>query len=387
MEVVEDIVIVGAGIAGLATAVALHRMGYKGLVLESSPSLRVTGFAFLTWTNAWKALDAIGIGDSLRAQHDKLITGEHELRCTRRRELLEALAGELPSNSIRFSSKIVSIEESGYLKRLHFADGSTLKTKVLIGCDGVNSVVAKWLGLSKPVSTGRYAVRGLASFKERHGFESKFFQLFGEGTRSGFVPCDERTVYWFFTWTPSPQEKEIEENPAKTKEFVLSKLGHAPENIKNVVENTELDGMTWAPLRFRPPWELLWGNISKDNVCVAGDAFHPMTPDIAQGACSALEDAVVLARCLAEAFSHKSSGKGEKEEEEFFMRIKIALKKFANERKWRGFELISTAYMIGSIQQSNGKIMTWLRDKMLAPFLAGLLLKRADFDCGKLSIS
>ncbi|KAJ0010074.1 hypothetical protein Pint_33730 [Pistacia integerrima] len=68
-EVVEDIVIVGAGIAGLTTSLGLHRLGIRSLVLESSKSLRVLGCALLLWTNAWKALDAVGIADSLRQQH------------------------------------------------------------------------------------------------------------------------------------------------------------------------------------------------------------------------------------------------------------------------------------------------------------------------------
>ncbi|CAI0468818.1 unnamed protein product [Linum tenue] len=62
----EKVVIVGAGIAGLATSLALHRLGIKSLVLESAASLRITGFALGTWTNAWRALDALGLGDGLR---------------------------------------------------------------------------------------------------------------------------------------------------------------------------------------------------------------------------------------------------------------------------------------------------------------------------------
>ncbi|KAF3434763.1 hypothetical protein FNV43_RR21848 [Rhamnella rubrinervis] len=69
---VQDVVIVGAGIASLTTPLGLHRLGIRSLVLESSESLRVTGFGLSTWTNAWKALDAVGIGDSLRQQHQRL---------------------------------------------------------------------------------------------------------------------------------------------------------------------------------------------------------------------------------------------------------------------------------------------------------------------------
>ncbi|KAI9096001.1 hypothetical protein K1719_026148 [Acacia pycnantha] len=69
---VEDVVIVGAGIAGLATSLGLHRLGVRSLVLESSNTLRAAGFALTIWTNAWKALDALGIGDILRQQHLQL---------------------------------------------------------------------------------------------------------------------------------------------------------------------------------------------------------------------------------------------------------------------------------------------------------------------------
>ncbi|XP_044481546.1 monooxygenase 2-like, partial [Mangifera indica] len=123
LEVVEDIVIVGAGIAGLTTSLGLHRLGIKSLVLESSESLRAAGFAFLTWTNAWKALDAVGIADLLRQQHqliDRIAIastipgeppsekplktkgkyGEHEIRCVKRKLLMEALERELQSGTI-----------------------------------------------------------------------------------------------------------------------------------------------------------------------------------------------------------------------------------------------------------------------------------------------
>ncbi|KAK4259855.1 hypothetical protein QN277_006145 [Acacia crassicarpa] len=69
---VEDIVIVGAGIAGLATSLGLHSLGIRSLVLESSNDLRVTGFALTIWTNGWKALDTLGIGNILQQEHIQL---------------------------------------------------------------------------------------------------------------------------------------------------------------------------------------------------------------------------------------------------------------------------------------------------------------------------
>jgi 2-polyprenyl-6-methoxyphenol hydroxylase-like FAD-dependent oxidoreductase len=111
---------------------------------------------------------------------------------------------ELPRGTIRYNSKIVSIDEDGAAKIIHLADSSILRAKVLIGCDGVNSMVAKWLGLAKPSYSGRLATRGLAHYPDGgHGFEPRFLQFIGEGFRFGSVPCDETDVYWFYTWCPS----------------------------------------------------------------------------------------------------------------------------------------------------------------------------------------
>jgi 2-polyprenyl-6-methoxyphenol hydroxylase-like FAD-dependent oxidoreductase len=81
--------------------------------------------------------------------------------------------------------------------------------KVLIGCDGVNSVVAKWLGFNKPAFTWRSGIRGGVDLKRNHGFGNKFMQFLGKGARAGFIPCDDDTVYWFFIWTASSSQGAI----------------------------------------------------------------------------------------------------------------------------------------------------------------------------------
>lgn len=398
--------IVGAGIAGLATSLSLHRLGIRSLVLESADCLRTTGFALGIWPNGWRALDAIGVGHILRQKHTKITrivtasvdsgvrTSERpltalvssqvdlEVRCLIRNEVLETLESELPRGVIRYSSKVVHIESNDRFVSVHLADGTVLKTKVLIGGDGVNSVVSKFLGFSAPSSTARWAVRGIVHFEDGHGFEPHIMQFFGKGVRFGVVPCDDHAVYWGLTFSPSSQERELVEDPAKLKELVMSKLGKAPDKIKQIFEKSEVENMVCAPLRFRRPWELLWGNISKGNICVVGDALHPMTPDLGQGGCSALEESVVLARLLSGAFKG-----GDEEEEEESRRIRKAMEEFGRERRWRSFDLIASAYFVGLMQQSDGVVMRFLRDKLLAKFLAGVMLKKASFDCGKLSVS
>ncbi|CAL9085739.1 unnamed protein product [Musa textilis] len=406
MEAVEGIVIVGAGLAGLAAAVGLHRLGLRCVVLESSDTLRAAGFALSTWANAWRALDALGVGDTLRKQHVRLEAlvsfsassgsftstlafkeskkrGDDEVRCVRRNLLVEALAKELPQGTIRYSSKVVSMEDAGGFKLLHLADGSTLKAKVLIGCDGINSTVAKWLGLKEPTFSGRCAARGFAVFEEGHGFKPEFAQYFGRGCRAGLLPCDDNSMYWFFTWAAGANDEEWNKDAVKVKEFVLSKLKSekVPQEVLQVIERSELNSVASAHLRYRSPFNLLWGDISRGNVCVTGDAFHPMTPDLGQGGCSALEDGVVLAKCLGEALIGGREGGGEGDEGS---RVEAALKKYGDARRWRGFELVATGYVVGIIQQGGSWAGRLLRDQVLPGALTKKYMSMADFDCGKL---
>ncbi|KAL3722730.1 hypothetical protein ACJRO7_035010 [Eucalyptus globulus] len=323
----EDVVIVGAGIAALATALGLHRPGIKSLVLESSGGLITTGIAFTTWTCTWRALDGVRIGKPsfwrlwcrlmTSSTVSKLSKAErksdatrtqrvHEIRCLQRRTLLETLEKKLPSGTIKYSSKVV-----------------------LIGCDGLNSAVAKWLGFKRPAFVGRSAIRGSAYYEHGQRFKPKIFQYIPEGVRFGVIACNDKSIYWFFTFSSSSNNEEMEESPAKIKQFVVGKLGKIPDNLRAVIGRTETDNM-----------------ILKSNVCVAGDAFHPMTLDIGQGGCAALEDSIVLASFLGE----------------------MGLQSYAKQRRWRAFELISKAYMVGYIQQSNGRP-----------------LKMASYNCGKLS--
>ncbi|TMW86425.1 hypothetical protein EJD97_021398 [Solanum chilense] len=407
METEENIVIVGAGIAGLATSLALHRLGLRSIVLESADSLRATGFALALWTNAWRALDALDIGDSLR-QRSLSITGfkgfsaesgapmtevsfvgnnsvEYESRCVRRKDLLETLANELPQGAIRYSSKVDSVEESGPLKLVHLADGCTIRTKALIGCDGVNSVVANWLGLQKPVYSGRSAIRGFVEYPEKHGYQPKFHAYFGGGVRFGFLPSDEKSLYWFCTFTPSVVhfDGNTEQDPMKLKQFVLNKASNVSKELSTVIHRTTLDSISIAQLKLRVPWNVLFGNILKNNVCVVGDALHPMTPDLGQGGCSALEDSVVIAKCLAEALIKPIT----EQEDDESMRIRKGLEKYAKERRWRSFTFISAAYLSGFIQESDNKIISFLRQHFLAGVTISVTLKIANFDCGKLAVS
>ncbi|OIT30365.1 hypothetical protein A4A49_55058 [Nicotiana attenuata] len=126
------------------------------------------------------------------------------------------------------------------------------------------------------------------------------------------------------------------------KQFVLRMASNLSKEAYNILQRTSLDSLYCAKLKLRSPLNILMrDNIVKRNTCLVGDALHPMTPDIGQGGCSASEDSVVLARCIAETFSIKlPTGMLEKLEDEFYNRIKVGLEKYAKERRWRIFNLI-----------------------------------------------
>lgn len=400
-EQCEGILIVGGGIAGLATAVALQRVGLKSLVLERADSLRTTGTALPLMTNAWRALDVLGVADSLRLKHPQIqgaqVTsfpsgftkqlsytgsgklGNHEVRCVKRRLLLETLAKELAPGTIRFNAKVVSIQQStnSSLTTVNLEEGAVIRAKVLIGCDGAHSIVARSLGLQAPSLSGRSGIRGLATYPEGHKFGLKMLRFMGEHLGAGVVPCNEKDVFWFIAGTSLPCD--IGRDPKGILEKALEILGDCPEDVLDVVNKTQMDTLTLTPLILRWPWAVLFGKLCKGNVCVAGDAMHPMTPDLGQGGCSSLEDAVVLGRCLGEAMAIMNGPEEEKIIEE-------ALKKYVEQRRWRAFWLISGAYVTGLLQQGSGGFITrFLRDKVLSSRLSQSFLNYADFDCGTLS--
>lgn len=173
----------------------------------------------------------------------------------------------------------------------------------------------------------------------------------------------------------------------KMKQFVLSNISNAPKHVSDVVERTGLDSVSCVPLKIRLPWKVLFANIVKDNVCVLGDALHPMTPDLGQGGCSALEDSVVLASCIAEALGTNSTLSGTGKEEGCNSKIEIGLQKYANDRKWRSFGLISMAYIVGWVQEKEGVVMSFLRKLFLARLSIRAVVRMADFDFGKFSTS
>ncbi|ONK57783.1 uncharacterized protein A4U43_C09F4050 [Asparagus officinalis] len=254
-EELHGIVIIGGGISGLATALGLHKKGMKSVVLERSETLRNTGAAIAFFHNGWHAFDHLGVGDQLRAKstlitemHTKWVhkdgtgdvipIGEEGLRCVKRSDIVDALADSLPSESIRFGCRIVAVETDPVTSfhAVHLEDGSVMRTKVLIGCDGSNSVVAKTLGLKPPNLFRTQVAQAVTSYPNGHGLSNHFLYLWGDKLLLGRVPIDEKTVYWFVVQEVNPKDFESKEDSRVVRDLTVEALKDCPAEVVEMVK-------------------------------------------------------------------------------------------------------------------------------------------------------
>ncbi|KAJ3671412.1 hypothetical protein LUZ60_007491 [Juncus effusus] len=403
-----EVVVVGAGIAGLATAVALHRANVKGVVLlDKYDSVGSEGAAVMLFPNGWHAVCALGISEILegvyptchREKRTNLETGETEeivltgtaetpgigVRTVHRKTLLKILAEELPQDTIRFKSRLIKIERDANssqspsdFTRLRLEDGTIIKTKVLIGCDGVQSVVAQWLGLSQPADSGRSVVRGLAMFDNPHGFANEVQVYIFADKRGALVPLNDKEVYWYITHDTSPEELERTMHTTRIlRKVTLNLADKFPDSFLDVVRHSDLNTVTWTHMLYRPPWSLLFGAAHRGHVTVAGDAFHPLAPNLSLGSCTTLEDAVVLAR-------HVSNGVKNED-------VKDEIEAYVKERWWRIVGLATGSYLSSWVQfggPDSGilrRVVKSLGGRLFDRFVRPRIMDAMNYDCGSLN--
>lgn len=314
------VAIVGGGLAGLAAANALARLGIKAEVFESAAALAEIGAAVNTSPNANKALMAIGLAEKIAAVANSspgiytrnMQTGEFlEFRDRRktsaryaapyytfhRADLLEALASGLDPRSIHLGHRLTGIEERDASVALSFANNVTIEADIVIGADGVRSVIRRALyGDDNPTYTGQMVWRALlkgsdvpAEVLEPTGHIQwvgpgcHLLAYYIRGTALVNIVTQEDTDKWVAEgWSTrgDPDEMRLSfPNPEPRLEKLLS-----------IVTECSKWGLFTRPLTEN------WG---RGRIQLIGDAAHAMLPNAGQGACQAFEDAYILARWLA----------------------------------------------------------------------------------------
>ncbi len=305
--------IVGAGIGGLSTGIALRRTGWHVKIFERAASPRELGFGLGLAPNAVAALRELGVADTIIARGHAPTIGVGELRrmdgtllkraevpfreafggtmvITLRPAIHGALLDAVGSDVVYTSSEVTGfIETSGGLVA-HLANGSSVEGDLLVGADGLGSTVRRLLHQTEapPRSSGIVAVRGAVEGMVEHLRGNIGIYYLGPGVESMIIRASETGIYWFVSIAASLVPSEIRD-PATVIAHVAPRFDSTFRTITSGTDDLRLDELVDRdPLPF-------WG---KGVVTLVGDAAHPMLPHTGQGAAQAIVDAVALAKAL-----------------------------------------------------------------------------------------
>jgi 2-polyprenyl-6-methoxyphenol hydroxylase-like FAD-dependent oxidoreductase len=345
-------VIVGAGIGGLAAAVALRRVGVQTVIVERVPDIREVGAGISIWSNAIHAMRELGIDAKVIASASvierslsqtltgRLITtddfrdmssdGGTVCICVHRGVLQRILLEALPPGSLRTGAPCVGFDGSTAI----LEDGERVEGDVLVGADGINSVIrAQLSGAAPPRYAGYTCWRGICRDRGVLPDRSALLAL-GAGTQFGLVPCGAGQLYWFLTKNAPP-------GTTGTKEQVVAMCRPWAAPIREIVEGTPEDAIVRNDIFDRPPLNW-WG---RGLITLLGDAAHATTPNLGQGACQAFEDAVVLADCIRR-----------------IQPVELALREYERQRIPRTAMIVRNSWQTGRILQLDRPALEVLRN-------------------------
>jgi 2-polyprenyl-6-methoxyphenol hydroxylase-like FAD-dependent oxidoreductase len=355
------VLIIGAGIGGLTTALALKQKGIDVDVYERSVELTDVGAGISLWPNALKALYQLGLRPALDALSfvsvDGAVRSADGIVLSRttseqfilrlglpvmvfhRAELLEVLADAARSIPIHLDHECRDITDDAGGVTVRFANGTRATGDVLIGADGVRSVVRERLGVPGALRYSGYtAWRGIAPFPTAGLMAG---ETLGCGQRFGLAPIHGDRVYWYATDNVPEGGRET---PAEAKARLTGLFAAWHEPIPALIRATEAESILRNDICDRDPTDR-WGS---GRITLLGDAAHPMTPNLGQGACQAIEDALVLAH-------HLSAGPD----------IALSLRRYESERIPRTRSIVTASRRVGALFQVESPAFCRLRNAML----------------------
>jgi 2-polyprenyl-6-methoxyphenol hydroxylase-like FAD-dependent oxidoreductase len=311
-------VVVGGGIGGLATAVGLHRIGWRVTVLERAAEPRESGAGISLLTNAQRALDALGLGEAVRARAAVMAPGGEGLRLASGRRLqppadpdfLRAhelslvvltrpvlhglLRAALPPGVLRTGAEVTRVLDLQDAAAAVYRTPQGEQTEcadLVIAADGAFSTIrgALWPQVPPPRYSGHSVWRGIAQGVD--GSAEPGGSTWGRGLEFGRMPLGGDRVYWFAV-ANTPCGKRYPDEHAEVRRRFGGWHQPVPALIAATPAHTVLRHDVFELAQPLPSYVA-------GRVVVLGDAAHAMTSDLGQGACQALEDAAVLCALLA----------------------------------------------------------------------------------------
>lgn len=369
-----DAVVIGGGIGGLSTAIALRRIGMEVSVFERMPRLTEVGSGLTLWTNAMRALDRIGVGDVIAARGGRVDDLENRLedgdllstlpvseiaeRYGRpgyglaRPELQEGLASVLPPDSIHLRATCTGYRQDREGVTALFADGGEVRADVLIGADGIGSAVRKqMLGDEPPRYAGYTCWRSAAKVDHELLHPTTYIQLYGRGSNFGIFPVGPGMWSWYGTHMTGPTTTMTKGPEMQREALDQFRCWYTPVSV--VIEATAPEACVRQDIYDRKPV----ARYVDGRVGLLGDAAHPTTPTLGQGGCMAIEDAVAVAKELAMGGD-----------------IAYALRRYNDNRRERTSSIVNSAWRQGQLYHGKGAVTSTVRNLMFgkAPVSAAM---------------
>jgi len=354
------IIIIGAGIGGLSAGIALKQRGSEVEIYEQAVQLKEAGAGISLWANAlhvlrelnvYDALELIGLKDvvsGIRRPDGRLLVrisledlkkiADEPILIVHRAELHATLRRTFGEQNICLNSHCSGFNETSEKVTAAFSNGSHVTGDCLIGADGIHSRIRAGLHGDRPQ---RYA--GYTAWRAVIPFDSNKLSVgetWGAGRRFGQVPLTKERVYWFAVH--NEKQGSAGEEGEKKRLLHLFSGWHSP--IEELIRSTPEEDILRNDIFDRPVLRH-WG---RGRVTLLGDAAHPMTPNMGQGACQALEDGLVLRNCLQD-----------------YHTIPAALRAYERKRISRTNGLVRQSRMIGMIGQWQNQLAVGLRNLFL----------------------
>jgi len=307
-----DVAIVGGGIAGLCTAIALRDTGHEVVVYESAEEIRATGAGLWIPPNGMAALERLGIAETLTsrgvmldhteirttaetplistdiASHAAELGYEHALLSIYRADLIEELVARLPDSTVVCGRECESVDTAA--PTVSFTDGTTVSPSLVVGADGVGSIVRRSIVPTTPEYAGAVAFRGLTDIPVPDEATEKGTVYWGRNGSFGYSAVGPERAWWFASIAASTPQEVPELSPSSLR----TRFNDFPEPVPKLIATTDPSDLIRTPLTAVPPLET-W---AQGQVVLIGDAAHAMEPTLSQGSAQAMEDAVSLTRSI-----------------------------------------------------------------------------------------
>ncbi len=355
----KTITILGGGIAGLSTAIALQNAGIETLVFEAAPEIKAVGAGLGLGANAIKAFKVLGIAEEVMSkgrflpsftvynQKGKVIAKTDSVSVSKkygldnftihRADLHALLLSKISPGSIQTNIRLERIQQKENTIILHFLDGTVHETDYLIAAEGIHSVVRKYfLPETKPRYAGYTCWRAVIDNSNLQLNECS--ETWGSKGRFGIVPLAGNKIYWFACVNTVANNLAMKNY---TVQDLLKQFACYHHPVEAILKETKNENLIWGDINDIKPIN----RYAFNNILLIGDAAHATTPNLGQGACQAVEDAVILAAEI----KHNHD-------------ITTAFKKFEKRRLKRTHWIVNTSWRIGKIAQLENKFLSRCRN-------------------------